>query len=503
MGAVGLEQRGGRLHGLHQLLVVAGAGPGARRRLRRGARGGGGRGGSRRGRELGQLDPEVREDLLVEGLVALQQRLDALEEAAGLRALDDPVVVGGGHRHDLLGADHRAHPLQPDRIGDRAGGHDRALAHHQTRHRGDGADPAGVGERDVAAGEVVGGERVGPRLLHQRVVGVQELGEAHASGVADDRHHQRAGAVLLLHVHGQAEVDGAVVMAVGLAVDLLEVVGHHRHVPGGDLGDGVGDQVGEGDPLAPVLELLAPLVERGHGQGAERGGRRDRAALVHVAGQRGAAALDELRSRGRPGGNGWGSVAVVEDVGLGDPAAPGTTLDRREVHPLGGRHAAGYRRGVAVCAVARGRCGGRGRARGGAGRAGLRGRRGRRSAPAIARWRARAGGRGADAHPGDDLPDGDRLTLLGEDLGDRAVGGSGQLHVDLVGGDLDDGVAVLDRVAHLDRPLEDRPLGDRLATRGGDDVHGLAGSLLGRRDALGLGGRAGHGLARRGGRGLA
>ena len=344
VGAVGLEQRGGRLHGHHQLLVVAGAGRGARRRLRRGARGGGGRGGGRRRRELGQLDPEVREDVLVEGLVALQQRLDALEEAAGLGALDDPVVVGGGHRHDLLGADHRADPLQPDRIGDRAGGHDRALAHHQTRHRGDRADPAGVGERDVAAGEVVGGERVGPRLLDQRVVGVQELGEAHASRVADDRHHQRAGAVLLLHVDGQAEVDGAVVVAVGLAVDLLEVVGHHRHVVGGDLGDGVGDQVGEGDPLAPVLELLAPLVERGHGQRAERGGRRDRAALVHVAGQRGAAALDELSpGRRRRGGGGWGAVATVEHIGLGDTAAPGGTLDRREVDALSGRDAAGHR----------------------------------------------------------------------------------------------------------------------------------------------------------------
>ena len=302
VGAVGLEQRGGGLHRQHQLLVVGGRAGSAPAPAARGGGGGRRRGGRRR--ELGQLDAEVGEDVVVEGLVALEQRLDALQEAAGLGALDDPVVVGGGHGHDLLGPDHRADPLQAHRVGDRAGGDDRALADHQARHRGDGADPAGVGERDVAAGEVVGGQRVGARLVHQRVVGVQELGEAHAPGVADDRHHQRAGAVLLLDVDGEAEVDGAVVVAVGLAVDLLEVVGHHRHVVGGDPGDRVGDQVGEGDPLAAVLELLAPLVERGHGEGAERGGGRDGAALVHVARQRGAAALDELRGLGpaRPRG---------------------------------------------------------------------------------------------------------------------------------------------------------------------------------------------------------
>src|SRR3712207_7747519 len=44
---------------------------------------------------------------------------------------------------------------------------------------------------------------------------------------------------------------------------------------------------------------------------------------------------------------------------------------------------------------------------------------------------------GAGLHPRDDLADRDRLALLGEDLGERAGGGRGQLHVDLVGGDLD------------------------------------------------------------------
>ena len=278
---------------------------------------------------------------------------------------------------------------RPDRIGDRAGGHDRALADHQTRHRGDRADPAGVGERDVAAGEVVGGERVGARLVHQRVVGVQELGEAHAPGVADDRHHQRAAAVLLLHVDGQAEVDGAVVVAVGLAVDLLEVVGHHRHVVGGHARDGVGDQVGEGDPLAAVLELLAPLVERGHGQGAERGGRRDRAALVHVAGQRGAAALDSCAPAGRRGRRGWRAPLPrlsTSALVIRPPRALPWIDERSTPSAAATRRATGEALASAPLPAAGGR-----RARqgwSGAGRAGLRARRGRRGAPAIARWRA-------------------------------------------------------------------------------------------------------------------
>ena len=49
-----------------------------------------------------------------------------------------------------------------DRIGDRAGRDDRSLAGHQPRDRGDRAQASRLGERDVGAGEVVGGELVLP-----------------------------------------------------------------------------------------------------------------------------------------------------------------------------------------------------------------------------------------------------------------------------------------------------------------------------------------------------
>ncbi|MGC4097169.1 MAG: hypothetical protein QM706_08635, partial [Nitrospira sp.] len=48
----------------------------------------------------------------------------------------------------------------PGGVGDRAGGDDRALAGHEARHRGDGADAARVGEGDGGAAQLVGAELV-------------------------------------------------------------------------------------------------------------------------------------------------------------------------------------------------------------------------------------------------------------------------------------------------------------------------------------------------------
>ena len=187
VGAMRLEQRGGRLHRLQELLVGAQRPGRERRRARVPRRGDRGSGRSRRcgrrhdGVRAGRATPEVGEHALVEALLALEQRLDPLKEAAGLGALDDPVVVGRGHGHDLLGPDRLADRAQARRVTDRAGGDDRALPDHQPRDRGDRADPAGVGQRQVGAGQVVGGERVGARLLDQRVVGVEEAREVLAA----------------------------------------------------------------------------------------------------------------------------------------------------------------------------------------------------------------------------------------------------------------------------------------------------------------------------------
>ena len=108
VGAVGLDERRGGLDGLQDLLVRR-RGGGRLGRLGRGGRGDlGRRAGGRHGR--GGREAEIGEDALVELVLAVEERLDHLQEAAGLGALDDAVVVGGGHRHDLLGAEPRRRP---------------------------------------------------------------------------------------------------------------------------------------------------------------------------------------------------------------------------------------------------------------------------------------------------------------------------------------------------------------------------------------------------------
>ena len=144
---------------------------------------------------------------------------------------------------------------EADGVGDRARRDDRALAGHQPRHGGDGADAAGVRQRDVRARQLSAVSVFVARAWDQVAERVDELGEAQPAGVADDRHHQRARAVALGDVDGDAEVHGAVVDAVRPAVDLGEVVRHDRHLVGRGAGDRVGDQVREGDLVAGRLEL--------------------------------------------------------------------------------------------------------------------------------------------------------------------------------------------------------------------------------------------------------
>ena len=247
VGAVGLQERRRGLDGLQQLLVDLCRRTGATADL---ARRGGGRGRRGSGGRRAERDAQLGEEPVVEAVLALQELLDEREEPTRLRALDDAVVVRRGHRHDLLGADHRPDGAEADGVVDRAGRHDGALADHEPRDGGDGADAARVGQRDVRAGEVVGAQLVLARLADELAERAEELGERHAPRVADDRDHEGPRAVLLLDVDGDAEVHGGVVDAVRLAVDLGEVMRHHRHLLGRRAGDRVGDEVGEGHALA-------------------------------------------------------------------------------------------------------------------------------------------------------------------------------------------------------------------------------------------------------------
>ncbi len=310
VGPVRLEQGGRGLDGLQQLLVGRprdGRRRGGRRRSdgeRR--RGGGGGVGVR---DDARLDSEGRRDALVEVVLTGEELVDPAQERAGLGTLDDPVVVGRRHRHDLRHAERlqpvrgRLRPLR--RIGDRAGGDDRALPAHQARHRGDGPEPTGVGQRDVRALEVVGGQGVLARLADQfLVVGVEGL-EVGLVGGPDARDHQAPGAVLLLDVDRDAEVDDAVVDDVGLAVDLGEGARHRAPFLGG-FDDRPGDQVGERDLHAlfgeGAVQRLPLGIESVDRERPERGRRRDRATLFHRLGEHaGRAAKDLGLARGNAG----------------------------------------------------------------------------------------------------------------------------------------------------------------------------------------------------------
>ncbi len=377
------------------------------------------------------------------------------------------MVVGGRHRRhlrdaerlDLLGR--RVRPL--DRVGDRADGHDRALPGHQAGHRGDRAQAARVGERDVRALEVVGRELVLPRLVDQVLVAGVEAGEVEAVGGLDARHHEAARAVLALDVDGDPEVDGGAGDHERLAVALLERAGHDRPL-GGRSDDRPGDQVRERDLDALLLELPVhrlPLgVEGVDGERAERGGRGGAAALVHRLREHGRGAAERLRLAGRRGRRGRRAVALGgQHVRLDDLAARARALDGAEVDAAVGRDPARDRGGLRAIRINSCRL--------------------LRFASGGSRARARLFGRsrtaGSRAHLGQRLPNLHHVIRLDEQLGDRARGRGRDLGVDLVGRDLDHRVALVDAVALGDMPLEHRPLGHGLAHLGHGNNQRFAG----------------------------
>ena len=148
------------------------------------------------------------EELVVEAVGPGQERGDPGQEEPRLRALDDAVVVGGGEGHDLAQAELGQHAgvgrLVAGRVPERADADDGALPGHEARHRLHGAERPRVGERHRRPGEVVGGDLVRVDLADQVLVGQHEGAEVERVGVLDARHQQRAAAVALLLVDGEA-----------------------------------------------------------------------------------------------------------------------------------------------------------------------------------------------------------------------------------------------------------------------------------------------------------
>ncbi len=238
-------------------------------------------------------DAHRLEEVVVEPVRAGQERRDTTEEQAGLRALDDPVVVRRRERHDLAQAQLGEHTgvgsLEARRVPQRADADDGALSRHEPGHGLHGAERPGVGERHRRPGEVVGSDLVGVDLADELLVGEDEGAEVERVGVLDARDQQRARPVALLPVDREAEPDVLVVDDAGLAgaVGVRDEGGVQRRHVVQRAHDGVPDDVREADlgPRRPgqlvVQDEPVDLEQAGrHAAHARRG--RHRQAGLHV-----------------------------------------------------------------------------------------------------------------------------------------------------------------------------------------------------------------------------
>ena len=240
-----------------------------------------------------------------------QQLVDGAQELAGLRALDDAVVVGGGQRDQLADAQFGdaflAGALELGGVLQCARADDRALPAHQPRHRMHGADGARIRQRDRHAGVVLGGQLAVPGAPHDVLVGRENWPKRIVSARLIAGHHELPVAVLALQVDRQAQVDVRRGDRGRLAVHLGEVPVHVRELPD-RLHDRVTDQVGERDlAAAGALEVVVdddPVVDqqlRRNGPHAGRGRHLQRRVHVLDDGRGGAAQHPYLVAFPAPG----------------------------------------------------------------------------------------------------------------------------------------------------------------------------------------------------------
>ena len=186
-------------------------------------------------------------------------------------------------------------PREAGRVSDRAGGHDRPLAGHQPRHRGHGADAAGVGQRDLGALVGVGRQLVVARADHGLVVGGHEGSRSSAwrrrgsPGTTSERLPS-----LRCMSTARPRLIAPGVTRWGLpstSVKELAITGMSRAA------------CTIAQAIRWVNESLRPAALSAARRSArvstssvaEAGGRRDRPALVHEADERGRGAADGLR----------------------------------------------------------------------------------------------------------------------------------------------------------------------------------------------------------------
>ena len=206
----------------------------------------------------------------------------------------------------------------------------------------------------VVPAEVVGGELVGARPADEVFVRGVEAREVEGVGLLDVRHDQRAGAVGLLHVDGEAEVHVLVVHDAGLAVDDAEARVHRGH-RAQRAQHREADQVRERHLAAVracevvVEDLPVDLEQLG----------RDRAHDVAVGTSRLASMLLTMRAAAPRNGSAVSPASTIGACPLplaGAGAAGAVPAAERSLPPGSGVGAAG-RRDHSGCGDRSGRCG--------------------------------------------------------------------------------------------------------------------------------------------------
>ena len=321
---------------------------------------------------LGPADRRVRdvhglEDLVPEAVVD-QQAGHGPQELAGLRTLDDAVVVGRGDGDELANThlaeavDGRA--LELGRVIHRTNADDRALAVGQTRHGVAGTDATRVGQGDGHALEVIHRQLADAGAGDDVLVGVDELGEVHLLRLLDRCHDQATAAVLVVHVDRQAQVDVLRGDDGRLVVDDLVIQVHVRvslnradqgpadNVRKADLAATAGKQLLVDDRAVFEHQLRWHVADRGCGRDAQRG--------IHVLSDGAGCATQHLLAslrglyrmlRLRRGDALRNGVISLDDtlVGVATQATASTGSGGGGASG-GGRSALGARSGTVICA---------------------------------------------------------------------------------------------------------------------------------------------------------
>ncbi len=299
-------------------------------------------------RVVGQIGAlRAREELVVEALVCLEQPVEICEQLTRLRTLNDAVVVGAGHRHDLGDAEFGHDLGRGEGVAggpsDRAGGEDQALARHEARHGRKRPDRAGIGEGDRRVGEVLRLELALPSAIDQRGVGLEEGGKVEGPGILEIGDDERARAVLAFEIDRHPEVDLVFVDATGRAAAQLEAGVEPGH-PLQHLHQGEGDDVREGGlrhahhDEVPIQE--GPIfLQQFHREGAHGGGGRDLEARLHVLDD---LAGDPAQGFGPPRRRFRGRARVRGGGGIPRPfGRRGRFARRGQRQPSGGRAGTG------------------------------------------------------------------------------------------------------------------------------------------------------------------